>query len=56
MADPGVEAEVKRWIDGVKEAGTTAGGVVEVIATGVPPDLDRTSPGTGVSMAASDRR
>ncbi len=39
MADPGVEAEVKRWIDGLKEAGTTAGGIVEVIATGVPPGL-----------------
>ena len=39
MADPGVEAEVKRWIDGLKEAGTTAGGIVEVIAGGVPPGL-----------------
>jgi len=28
MADPAVEAEVMRWIDGVKEAGTTAGGIV----------------------------
>jgi hypothetical protein len=28
MADPEVEAKVKRWIDGLKEAGTTAGGVV----------------------------
>ncbi len=39
MADRGIEAEVMRWIDGVKEAGTTAGGVVEVIAGGVPPGL-----------------
>jgi len=48
MADPAVEAEVIRWIDGVKEAGTTAGGVVEVIATGVPPGLG--------SYVAWDRR
>jgi len=48
MADPAVEAEVMRWIDGVKEAGTTAGGVVEVIATGVPPGLG--------SYVAWDRR
>ena len=48
MADPGVEAEVKRWIDEVKEAGTTAGGVVEVIAGGVPPGLG--------SFVAWDRR
>jgi chorismate synthase len=48
MADPGVEAEVKRWIDGLKEAGTTAGGVVEVIAGGVPPGLG--------SYVAWDRR
>jgi chorismate synthase len=39
MADAGIEAEVKRWIDALKEAGTTAGGVVEVIAGGVPPGL-----------------
>jgi chorismate synthase len=39
MADPGTEAEAVRWIDGLKEAGTTAGGIVEVIATGVPPGL-----------------
>ena len=48
MADPGVEAKVKRWIDGLKEAGTTAGGVVEVIAGGVPPGLG--------SYVAWDRR
>jgi chorismate synthase len=48
MADPAVEAEVMRWIDEVKEAGTTAGGVVEVIATGVPPGLG--------SFVAWDRR
>lgn len=48
MADPGVEAEVKRWIDGLKEAGTTAGGVVEVIAGGIPPGLG--------SYVAWDRR
>ena len=39
MADEGTEKEAARWIDGLKEAGTTAGGVVEVIATGVPPGL-----------------
>lgn len=39
MADPGTEAAAVRWIDELKEAGTTAGGVVEVIATGVPPGL-----------------
>ena len=48
MADRGIEAEVMRWIDGVKEAGTTAGGVVEVIAGGVPPGLG--------SYVAWDRR
>jgi len=48
MADPGIEAEVKRWIDGLKEAGTTAGGVVEVIAGGIPPGLG--------SYVAWDRR
>ena len=36
---PAAEAEAVRWIDELKEAGTTAGGVVEVIATGVPPGL-----------------
>ncbi|MBE0607247.1 MAG: chorismate synthase [Deltaproteobacteria bacterium] len=48
MADPAIESEVMRWIDEVKEAGTTAGGVVEVIATGVPPGLG--------SYVAWDRR
>jgi len=31
MADPGVEAEVKRWIDGLKEPATTGRGGREVI-------------------------
>lgn len=48
MADSEVEAAVMRWIDRVKEEGTTAGGVVEVIATGVPPGLG--------SFVAWDRR
>lgn len=48
MADKGIEAEVMRWIDEMKEAGTTAGGVVEVIAGGVPPGLG--------SYVAWDRR
>jgi len=39
MADPAAEAKVIRMIDEVKEAGTTAGGIVEVIAKGVPPGL-----------------
>jgi len=39
MADAAAEAEAIRWIDALKEAGTTAGGVVEVIATGLPPGL-----------------
>jgi chorismate synthase len=39
MADPAAETAIMRWIDEVKEAGTTAGGIVEVIATGVPPGL-----------------
>lgn len=39
MTDPEAEAEAIKWIDKMKEAGTTAGGVVEVIATGVPPGL-----------------
>ena len=39
MADPDAEAEAVKWIDKMKEAGTTAGGVVEVIATGLPPGL-----------------
>ena len=48
MADPEAEAKVVRMIDEVKEAGTTAGGVVEVIATGAPPGLG--------SYVAWDRR
>lgn len=48
MADPVTEESVVRWIDEVKEAGTTAGGVVEVIAKGVPPGLG--------SYVAWDRR
>lgn len=48
MADPATESEACRWIDGLKEAGTTAGGVVEVIATGLPPGLG--------SCVAWDRR
>ena len=39
MADPDAEAQAIQWIDEMKEAGTTAGGVVEVIATGLPPGL-----------------
>ncbi len=39
MADPVAERNVIRWIDEVREAGTTAGGIVEVIAKGVPPGL-----------------
>jgi chorismate synthase len=48
MADPAAEARVVRMIDEVKEAGTTAGGIVEVIAKGVPPGLG--------SFVAWDRR
>jgi chorismate synthase len=48
MADPEVEGKVIRWIDSVKEAGTTAGGIVEVIAEGIPPGLG--------SYVAWDRR
>ncbi|GAB4244499.1 MAG: chorismate synthase [Deltaproteobacteria bacterium] len=48
MADPEVEKRTMRWIDELKEAGTTAGGIVEVIATGIPPGLG--------SYAAWDRR
>ena len=39
MADPDAEAKGMKWIDEMKEAGTTVGGVVEVIATGLPPGL-----------------
>lgn len=48
MADPAAEAKVIRRIDEAKEAGTTAGGIVEVIARGVPPGLG--------SYVAWDRR
>ncbi|HEX9205011.1 MAG TPA: chorismate synthase [Candidatus Deferrimicrobiaceae bacterium] len=48
MADPAAEAKVVRMIDEVKEAGTTAGGIVEVIVKGVPPGLG--------SFVAWDRR
>ncbi|MBI5905560.1 MAG: chorismate synthase [Deltaproteobacteria bacterium] len=48
MADRDTERNVVRWIDELKESGTTAGGVVEVIATGVPPGLG--------SYVAWDRR
>ena len=39
MADPDAETKARKWIDELKEAGGTAGGVVEVIATGLPPGL-----------------
>ncbi|MBP2674120.1 MAG: Chorismate synthase [Deltaproteobacteria bacterium] len=48
MADPATEADVARWIDSLKDAGTTAGGVVEVIVSGLPPGLG--------SCVAWDRR
>jgi chorismate synthase len=39
MADPEAEARAVRLIDRAKKAGTSAGGIVEAIATGVPPGL-----------------
>ena len=48
MADPDAETKSIKWIDQMKEAGSTAGGVVEVIATGLPPGLG--------SFASWDRR
>ncbi|MCE5228012.1 chorismate synthase [bacterium] len=39
VADPSLEAEMKRLIDSVKADGDTVGGVFEVIATGVPSGL-----------------
>lgn len=39
MADPETEQAIKDLIDKTKEAGDTLGGVVEVIATGLPPGL-----------------
>jgi len=48
MADPSAEAEAVRRIDALAQQGTTAGGVVEVIASGLPPGLG--------SCAAWDQR
>ena len=39
MADPGAEARAIRLIDRAKSFGTSAGGIVEAIARGVPPGL-----------------
>ena len=39
MADSVTQAKALKWIDQLREAGSTAGGVVEVIATGLPPGL-----------------
>jgi chorismate synthase len=39
MGDPRAEARAMRLIDRARKAGTSAGGVVEAIATGVPPGL-----------------
>ncbi|MBM2828469.1 MAG: chorismate synthase [Actinobacteria bacterium] len=39
MADPGAEARAIRLIDRARKSGTSAGGTVETIATGVPPGL-----------------
>ncbi len=39
MADPGAERKARRLIDRAIKDGTSVGGVVEVIATGVPPGL-----------------
>lgn len=48
MADPVAEGKAVRLIDRAKTAGTSAGGVVEAIAMGVPPGLG--------SFVAWDRR
>ncbi len=39
MADPGAEALAVRLIDRARKSGTSAGGIVEAIARGVPPGL-----------------
>ena len=39
MGDPHAEARAKRLIDRARKAGTSAGGLVEAIAWGVPPGL-----------------
>jgi len=39
MGDPGAEARAVRLIDRARNAGTSAGGIVEAIARGVPPGL-----------------
>lgn len=39
MADPGAEARAVRLIDRARTSGTSAGGIVEAIAKGVPPGL-----------------
>jgi len=48
MADPAASARAMRVVDRARAAGTTVGGIVEVIARGVPPGLG--------SYAAWDRR
>jgi chorismate synthase len=39
MADPEAEAAIVKLVDECKKAGDTLGGVVEVVATGLPPGL-----------------
>ena len=39
MADPGAESRAIRLIDRARKSGTSAGGIVEAIAKGVPPGL-----------------
>jgi len=39
MGDPGAEARAMRLIDRARKSGTSAGGIVEAIARGVPPGL-----------------
>jgi chorismate synthase len=39
MADPDAERRIKELVDECKKAGDTLGGVVEIVATGLPPGL-----------------
>lgn len=39
MADPAAEAAIIKLVDECKKAGDTLGGIVEVVATGLPPGL-----------------
>ena len=54
--DPRARPAMVAEVDAAREDGDTLGGVVEVLAYGLPPGLGRTSTGTASSTPGSPRR